>query len=194
MEFSIRHFISGRVRLHLPSLARKRKLAEAALGWLEAQPGIKRARLNYDCASLVIEYDATFEPVLRATLGRLSLMSLDDLRLLVAANGKTPAAPRPAVPQPAAKPSWLGRTPLTLPTVSLLMAFSANPIVTAVNMPLMLWNAYPIALRAYRVWRREGRLNVDFLDTLAIAASLMHGNPMAGAIVTWLIKLGAQSR
>ncbi len=190
MEFSIRHFISGRIRLHLPSLARKRKLAESALVWLEAQPGIKRARLNYDCASLVIEYDAKFEPVLRATLGRLSLMSLDDLRLLVAAGSKAPAAPRPAVPRPAAKPSLLGRTPLTLPTVSLLMAFSANPIVTAVNMPLMLWNAYPIALRAYRVWRREGRLNVDFLDTLAIAASLMQGNPMAGAIVTWLIKLG----
>ena len=54
----------------------------------------------------------------------------------------------------------------------------------------MLWNAYPIALRAWRVWRREGRLNIDFLDTLAIAASLVHGNPMAGAIVTWLIKLG----
>jgi Cu2+-exporting ATPase len=190
MEFSIRHFISGRIRLHLPSLARKRKLAEAALIWLEAQPGIKRARLNYDCASLVIEYDTKFEPVLRATLGRLSLMSLDDLRLVVAANGTAPTAPRPAVPQPAAKPSLLGRTPLTLPTVSLLMAFSANPIVTAINMPLMLWNAYPIALRAYRVWRREGRLNVDFLDTLAIAASLMQGNPMAGAIVTWLIKLG----
>ena len=75
MEFSIRHFISGRVRLHLPSLVRKRKLAEAALVWLEAQPGIKRARLNYDCASLVIEYDAKFEPVLRATLARLSVMS-----------------------------------------------------------------------------------------------------------------------
>ena len=70
------------------------------------------------------------------------------------------------------------------------MAFSLNPVVQAVNMPLMLWNAYPIALRAWRVLRREGRLNVDFLDTLAIAASLMHGNPMAGAIVTWLIKLG----
>ena len=68
MEFSIRHFISGRVRLHLPSLARKRKLAESALVWLEAQPGIKRARLNYDCACLVIEYDAKFEPVLRGSL------------------------------------------------------------------------------------------------------------------------------
>jgi Cu2+-exporting ATPase len=54
----------------------------------------------------------------------------------------------------------------------------------------MLWNAYPIALRAFRVWRNESRLNVDFLDTLAVAASLAQGNPLAGAIVTWLIKLG----
>ena len=45
-------------------------------------------------------------------------------------------------------------------------------------------------MRAWRVIRRERRLNVDFLDTLAIAASLMQGSPMAGAIVTWLIKLG----
>ena len=94
------------------------------------------------------------------------------------------------MPQPAARRSLWRRTPLGLPTVSLLMAFSANPVVAAINMPLMLWNAYPIALRAWRVWRREGRLNVDVLDTLAIAASLMQGNPMAGAIVTWLIKLG----
>jgi Cu2+-exporting ATPase len=94
------------------------------------------------------------------------------------------------VPQPAARAPLWRRTPLALPTASLLMAFSLNPVVQAINMPLMLWNAYPIALRAWRVWRREGRLNIDFLDTLAIAASLLQGNPMAGAIVTWLIKLG----
>ncbi len=190
MEFSIRHFISGRIRLHLPSLCRKQKLAEAAVIWLQAQQGVKRARLNFACACLVIEYDPSFESVLRATLGRLSLMGLDDLRLLFNP-GNVPAETRPApLPQPAARRSLWRRTPLGLPTVSLLMAFSANPVVAAVNMPLMLWNAYPIALRAWRVWRREGRLNVDVLDTLAIAASLMQGNPMAGAIVTWLIKLG----
>src|ERR1700722_5504457 len=190
MEFSIRHFVSGLIRLRLPSLCRKQKLAAAAVIWLQAQQGVKRARLNFVCDCLVIEYDPTFASVLRATLGRLSLMGLDDLRLLFNP-GNVPAETRPApLPQPAAPRSIWRRVPLTLPTVSLLMAFSANPVVAAVNMPLMLWNAYPIALRAWRVWRREGRLNVDVLDTLAIAASLMQGNPMAGAIVTWLIKLG----
>jgi heavy metal translocating P-type ATPase len=191
MEFSVRHFISGRIRLHLPSLCRKQKLAEAALAWLQAQQGIKGARLNFACGSLIIEYDPSYEGVLRATLGRLSLMSLDELQLLVdpdkSADTRVPA---PAHPQPAARAPLWRRTPLALPTASLLMAFSLNPVVQAINMPLMLWNAYPIALRAWRVWRREGRLNIDFLDTLAIAASLLHGNPMAGAIVTWLIKLG----
>ena len=190
MEFSVRHFISGRIRLHLPSLCRKRKLAEAALTWLQAQQGIKSARLNFDCGCLIIEYDPSFEGVLRATLGRLSLMSLDELQLLVDP-AKSAATPRSCpVPQPAARAPLWRRTPLALPTASLLMAFSLNPVVQAINMPLMLWNAYPIALRAWRVWRREGRLNIDFLDTLAIAASLLQGNPMAGAIVTWLIKLG----
>ncbi len=190
MEFSVRHFISGRIRLHLPSLCRKRKLAEAALAWLQTQQGIKGARLNFVCGSLIIEYDPSYEGVLRATLGRLSLMSLDELQVLVDPD-KGALVPRTApIPSPAARRSIWRRSPLALPTVSLLMAFSLNPVVQAINMPLMLWNAYPIALRAWRVLRREGRLNVDFLDTLAIAASLMHGNPMAGAIVTWLIKLG----
>src|SRR3974377_2325368 len=71
-----------------------------------------------------------------------------------------------------------------------MLGFSMNPVVRPINMPLMLWNAYPIALRAWRVLRREGRLNIDFLDALALPASLLQGNPMAGAIAAWLIKLG----
>ncbi len=191
MEFSIRHFISGRIRLHLPALCRKKNVAEAALVWLQAQQGVKNARLNYTCASLVIEYDVKFESFLKATLGRLSVMSIVDLQKLVDPSklAASPACP-PAPLRPARPSSSWRNSPLGLPTLSLLMAFSANPIVMAINTPLMLWNGYPIALRAWRVLRREGRLNIDFLDTLAITASLMHGNPMAGAIVTWLIKLG----
>src|SRR3984957_10165178 len=102
MEFSIRHFISGRIRLHLPSLCRKKAVAEGALVWLQAQQGVKGARLNYTCASLVIEYDVKFESFLRATLGRLSVMSLDDLQKLVDPAKQTVISPRPPAPlQPA---------------------------------------------------------------------------------------------
>jgi heavy metal translocating P-type ATPase len=190
MELSIRHFISGRIRLHLPTLCRKKNVAEAALAWLQGQPGIKGARLNYTCACLVIEYDVKFEAMLRAVLGQLSLMSIDDLQKLVAPGTRPAATHTPDTLRPAKSPSPWRKSPLALPTLSLFLAFSANPIIRAVNTPLMLWNGYPIALRAWRVWRREGRLNIDFLDTLAIAASLLHGDPLAGAIVTWLIKLG----
>jgi heavy metal translocating P-type ATPase len=191
MEFVVRHFIPGRLRLFVPWVCRRRVLAQAMLDWLRAQASVKRARINYDCASLVIEYDTADELLLRALVGRLRLMSTDELRALL---GSAPGAETTWAAAPARRqhtPAFVGRAaPLALPSVSLLMALSTNPLVTAVNMPLMLWNGFPIALRAWRVWRREGRLNVDFLDTLAIVASLAQGNPLAGAIVTWLIKLG----
>jgi heavy metal translocating P-type ATPase len=191
MELTIRHFIPGRVRLHVPSLGRRRSLAEASLKWLRARDGIKSARINYDCACLIVEYDVAHEALLRAVIGRLRLMSIAELRsLVIPADLGDDAPSERASGRLDESQSLLRRVPLALPTLSVGLAFSANPIIRAINLPLMLWNAYPIALRAWRVWQRERRLNVDFLDTLAVAASLAQGNPMAGAIVTWLIKLG----
>src|SRR5580692_6000234 len=104
MEFSVRHFICGRIRLHLPAVCRKKLVAEAALIWLQSQKGVKHARLNYACACLVIEYDTSFEGMLRATLGQLSVMSIADLQKLVGTVDKSagpsgaPVALTPAKP------------------------------------------------------------------------------------------------
>jgi Cu2+-exporting ATPase len=190
MEFVVRHCIPGRIRLNIPELCAKRSLAEQALAWLQKQNGIVAARINYDCASLVVEYDPAKEKLLHDLIGRLRLMTADELRFLVGLTSAAHSKPAAAKPQGAAQPLVSRRAPLALPSLSLLLAFSANPVVVAANLPLMLWNAYPIAKRAWRVWSREGRLNVDFLDVLAITASLMQGNPMAGAVVTWLIRFG----
>ncbi len=191
MEFAVRHFIPGRVRLYVPLLPRKRSLAEALLAWLCGQHGIKRARINFDCASLVVEYDVTHESLVRALVGRLRLMGVDELRTLVGAaptaNGHRNGG---EVRRLDARPAWPMRVPLALPTVSLVLALSSHPVARLINLPLMLWNGYPIALRAWRVWRRERRLNVDFLDVLAVLASLGLGNALAGAIIIWLVKLG----
>ncbi len=82
------------------------------------------------------------------------------------------------------------RWPLALPTVSLGLALSANPLSAAANVPLIFYNSIPIFRRAWRVWSREGRLNVDFLDALAITASVGQGLLVTGSLITWLIRLG----
>lgn len=76
MELTVRHFMPGRVRLRIPSLCRRRTLAEAALIWLRGRPGIKSARINYDCACLIVEYDVACEPLMRTVLGQLRLMTI----------------------------------------------------------------------------------------------------------------------
>jgi heavy metal translocating P-type ATPase len=209
MDVAVRHYLPGRVRLHVPELCRKPALADASLGWLRAQPGVSSARLNIDCASLVVEYDCTREPVLEGILAQLKAVSPKQLAAFIGAVAGAAAPAKASPPVPAPKPAansaakaaaaptkgdvpglFSSRSPLNLPTLSLLMAFSANPVVIAANMPLMLWNAIPIAKRAWRVWSNERRLNVDFLDTLAISASVLQANPLAGSLVTWLIKLG----
>jgi len=82
------------------------------------------------------------------------------------------------------------RMPLVLPTVSLILSFFVGPAVVAINIPLMLWNARPIGRRTWQVIRHERRLNVDFLDTLAISVSMMNGAFVTAGIIVWLVRLG----
>ncbi|MBV8407225.1 MAG: heavy metal translocating P-type ATPase [Alphaproteobacteria bacterium] len=208
MEIAIRHYMPGRVRLHAPELCRKPKIADAVLAWLQGKSGVKSARINFACSCLVLEYERPLEPQLLALFEQLRGVPADTLvRALVPAGGRTGDGAAGelaeahatqsntknsnAPPTKAEVPALFSvQSPLILPTLSLALAFSTNPLVTAVNMPLMLWNGLPIARRAWNVIRRERRLNVDFLDTLAIIGSVAQGNAMAGSIVTWLIKFG----
>ena len=54
----------GRIRLNIPALRSNRRLGDSVLAWLTTQTGIKSARINYDCASLVLEYDPAQEATL----------------------------------------------------------------------------------------------------------------------------------
>lgn len=184
MEYSFRHSMPGRVRLSIPALSHSRRLAEAFLCWLKAQDGVRSARINFDCASLVVEYDPAKEARLSLLLERVKGASVAEVKAFCAAAAATTPQANTSAPEISKQ------SPLALPTLSLVMAFSSSPLLVGLNMPLMLWNAIPIAKRAWKVWANENRLNIDVLDTLAITSSVLHGNPLAGCIVTWLIKLG----
>ena len=96
--------------------------------WLQGQQGVKGARLNYACACLIIEYDPSFEGLLRATLGQLSVMSIGELKVLVSAGKQAAAAVHPpAAMRPAEAGLDLAQHAARAADFSLLMAFSANP-------------------------------------------------------------------
>jgi Cu2+-exporting ATPase len=187
MKFSIRHAIPGRIRLQCDLLARKTKTSEAVVARLEEQEWVRSARINYDCASLTVVYDPGQSGLMDLLLAFLRGASLDDVRAFVAE--PTTVAGKATVRQQSA-PAVSKDVPLLWPTVSLGMAFTVNPLAVAANVPLMLWNSLPIFKRAWKVWSTESRLNVDFLDTLAILASMGQGNLMTGGIIVWLIRLG----
>jgi Cu2+-exporting ATPase len=170
---------------------------DSAVAWLQKQPGIENIRVNSACASVVVEYDRRRPEIWAQMSFFLQNITIDQLRMLVT-QPQLPVPKHHEKPNPKELVAKSGpalkattrRWPLALPTLSLGLALFANPIAVAINTPLLLWNAYPIAKRALRVVRREKRLNVDFLDTLAIAASIAQNNFLAGTIVAWLIHLG----
>jgi Cu2+-exporting ATPase len=187
MHYAIRHRIPGRIRLHIPALDVATPQAAQVLDWLRAQDGIRGVRANHGCASLVIDYDEAQREQIDALLAGLAMFSLRDIQQMIGPPAEAPVA-APPPPPPAQGDKQV--TTMAWPTVSLALALSANPLVAAVNVPLIVWNGLPIARRAWGVWHRERRLNIDFLDTLAISASVLQGLLMTGAIINWLIRLG----
>jgi Cu2+-exporting ATPase len=189
MLVEIRHFLPGRVRLYVPDLFKPEQDSDQFLKRIAAPGAIHKIRSNRHCSSVVIEYQAdTPGPIadLVLTLRRWPLEQLLD---------RSAALPPPetgdgevfAVATP--RRAWWN-LPLLGPTISLGMAFSTSGFSVAVNVPLMLWNSRPIFRRAWRVLSRERRLNVDFLDTLAISVSMLQGAFVTGGIIVWLIRLG----
>ena len=190
MEFSIRHAIPGRLRLYVAALYGRQQFADDLLAWTQKQAGVRTARINRECASLVVEYDVAQRIAFGGLLVQLRSLSADQIQALAgheAANGQAVQLAKRRQ-QPLAKKKH--RYPMLSPSVSLLLSFSRNPFIVGVNAPLLLWNAFPIYKRAWMVWSRESRLNIDFLDALAIAASIGQGAQVAGAVIVWLIHLG----
>jgi heavy metal translocating P-type ATPase len=195
LEYQIRHAMPGRIRLFVPAIKRFAGLAEACVEVLKRQEGIADVRVNGTCASIVINYDPTskdFLSKLEAGLGLLTpqmIIAIAAAQQESAGSEKAPAgeAEGPAITAASLKP-------MVLPTLSLGLSLIGGPVGAAVALPLIVYNALPTLKRAYNVVRHEQRLNVDFLDGLAITISTLQGSFFTSAFMTWLISLGDSIR
>lgn len=175
--------------MHIPALRAASSLEGSLISWLCSQDWIKTARINHACASLVVEYDREQADTLDHLLSLLSELTREGVEALIRSLAAPAQATVPLNSQDAPIPrnhAW----PLALAGLSLALGLLTNPVAIALNVPLMLYCGLPIFRRAWHAWHWEGRLNVDFLDTLAIGASLLQGNLITASAITLLIRLG----
>jgi len=188
MRVEVRHFVPGRLRLHVPDLFRSTQEPEQILQRLAVAGSLRKIRCNRGCASVVIEFDRDVPGPIGDLVRTLRQRSAG--HVLEAAPDEEESSGLAVVPADRNIDGTSRKWPLALPTLSLALAFVTGPIVVAINIPLMLWNARPIGSRTWKVMSRERRLNVDFLDSLAISVSMLHGSFVTAGIIVWLVRLG----
>jgi len=196
IDYEVRHAIPGRIRLCVPVIGQE-KAAAAVEQLLSTQASVTGVRVNRACASVVIDYDAHRSDTLSKLERALNTLTLPRLLALAASQPATPAENDEAeknlslsASAPGSASAGQALPPLVLETASLALSLLGGPVGLALALPLVGYNSLPILKRAFNVLRHERRLNVDFLDSLAITISTLQGNLFTSAFMTWLISLG----
>ncbi|WP_437962501.1 heavy metal translocating P-type ATPase (plasmid) [Sorangium sp. So ce119] len=177
------HAIPGRVRLRLPRLRRDAAFGPLLEAGLTAVPGVLSVRLAEGAASAVVEHDprqADVAAIVRA-----------------AAQASAAPAPRGALrvarhAREARRASAVARRPLYLSSAGMLLSLGfVSPLLAY---PFIAATCAPIFKRAWDSVVRQRKLNVDLLDSLAIASAVATGDAINAAGIIWLVTLGDHIR
>jgi len=190
MNVHLVHSVPGRVRLRLPGLPRAAaELWRSLAQWAASQPHVRSQRVNAACSCIIIHYDVSAPDTVTGIIARLQALSRAEL-------------PAPAAVAQVSRPvsaflntlAMLLRfdepTAFKLSTASLLLTLTRLPFIATLSLPLLILTALPIWHRAFTVLRRERRLNVDLLDSLAILVTFARSQFFTGAFMIWMISLG----
>jgi heavy metal translocating P-type ATPase len=188
MQAEVIHHVPGRVRLRIPELRDSGDLSTWIKGPVLTEMGIQSFRVNSWCASVVVTYDVSTPGVVDRLLAALQFFSLP------APADEESAAVVPvgvAIRRAAGRVmSFLRRSHNFLWSSIALAGSFLGGLSAIASAPLICVTAIPSLTRAWRVLRTERRLNVDFLDSLAILVSLGRGQFVTASFITWMISLG----
>ncbi len=196
MQVSVIHSVAGRVRLRLPAIPPGANRVWRVLGqWASEQENVRAHRINAACRCLIVYYDGGTAAGRRivARLKVLTAAELEKIKLSESApieierRGNTIANFFAALSKIFAlnEPKAFAWS-----SASLLLTLTTMPFLAALSLPLLFATALPSWHRAYTVLRSERRLNVDFLDSLAILVSLARAQFFTVAFMVWMINFG----
>ncbi len=183
LKVEIVHAIPGRLRLRIHALQLQPELAEHILSAGMAYAGVHAVRINLSCASVVVEYD-------QAVFADIAPQSLINRWL-----ANPPQADGNSNPTGRTTQSKTGRLlPLVLTIGGALLTFFGGPIPSALALAMTLAGTLPIFRRAAIALISERRLNVDQLDTSAVAVMIAMGDVRGAALMSGLVALGEEIR
>ncbi|MCW7538730.1 heavy metal translocating P-type ATPase [Aquabacterium sp. A7-Y] len=175
-SLALLHAIPGRCRLRIPLLRvhpQRRRAIESCLG---THPLVQSFRFTFPCDCVVVEHGGETRAIV--TLLRRELGVLD-----AAGDQGPPSAPAEEPPAPSHS-----RHAFAWASCALLL--SPLPALAPFSWVTLVVCSVPIWQRALRTLLQEHRLNVDFLDGLALAIALLRRQTATGALMAWLVHLG----
>jgi heavy metal translocating P-type ATPase len=188
IDCEIAHSIPGRVRFRVACVTREDAPVDGFHEAVKNLRGVTDVRVNTYCGAVVIYYDARLTNASKLKQGLLSI----DFAGLSARRDRA-ARERGADERPS---GWLGRLEpsgwpaLALATGALALSVAGAPFFAPAGFGLSAYCALPSFHRAFTAVHYERRLNVDVLDSLAIAVATLQGSLFTTAFMTWLITLG----
>jgi P-type Cu2+ transporter len=187
VDYSIVHETLGRLRLRVPYLRDNAEYLQRLQMLLESDKYITKVCIKPAAASLAVTYD--IHQITRANI-RPHLT-----HILQAA---TDVAVIRTAPQPAEKadenpyPSWkFSAAASALAVLGGPFGLSIPPMLIAATITLA---TLPVAQRAWVAIREERKLNIDFLDLMAIAITTVQGQFLTPALMLGLIEIGENIR
>ncbi|BAY75094.1 cation transporting ATPase [Nostoc linckia NIES-25] len=192
VSYSVVHHIRGRMRLRVPRLRYDADYAQRLLTLLEADPLVTSVRIKPAAAALVVNYQSSSiaDAKVRSHLSYL-IGAANDMGIVVPKANNSLAAQ----PTEDAENSWTG---MQLSAVATGLAVLGGPLGLPIP-PLIV--AGTIALATLPVFQRavggivkERKLNIDFLDFLAIAITTVQGQFLTPSLMLSLIEIGENIR
>ncbi|MDD5335190.1 MAG: heavy metal translocating P-type ATPase, partial [Rhodoferax sp.] len=174
-RFMVLHEVPGRCRLRVARLRVDRVLRENVERRLRSSPLVESFRFNLACESVTVQHQGPIE-----ALFALLLAPGHGLTVAGASGGALVTLPTGGgSPQPLQSLAWAGAALVLGPTAGFGLALVA-----------ILLTGLPIWRRALHTLVHEHRLNVDFLDGLALVVAVLRRQPRTAALMALMVHLG----
>jgi P-type Cu2+ transporter len=184
--YSVVHETPGRLRLRVPHLKDDPEYAQRLQVLIEADKYVASVKIKPAAASLAITYDSTIGKALIRSHVNHILQAATDVAVL-----KTSKSPKKEEDE-SAYPSWkFSAAAGVLAILGGPIGLSISPLLTASTIALA---TLPVAKRAFSAIRNERKLNIEFLDFMAIAITTVQGQFLTPALMLSLIEIGENIR